>query len=309
MHAVTADPGGEAAQGTGEGGFEVHLDVFEGPFDLLLGLISKHKLDITEVALSQVTDEFIAYIRALADGWDLDQASYFLLVAATLLDLKAARLLPSGEVEDEEDLALLEARDLLFARLLQYRAYKEVAAIFAARMTAAARRFPRRVGLEPHFADLLPEVLLGLGPAEFAAIAARTLAPRKPPVVSTEHLHTPRTSVREQVEILSARLRELGRATFRRLTSDCAGTYEVVARFLAVLDLFRDGQVSLDQLTPLGELYVSWTAGGAAGPGGPATTTKPEMTTEHQAAQSPAAAPTSPAAAPESPAAAPEGGR
>ena len=134
MRAVTTEPADEAAQGTGQGGFEVHLDVFEGPFDLLLGLISKHKLDITEVALSQVTDEFIAYIRALADGWDLDQASYFLLVAATLLDLKAARLLPSGEVEDEEDLALLEARDLLFARLLQYRAYKEVAAVFAGRM-------------------------------------------------------------------------------------------------------------------------------------------------------------------------------
>jgi segregation and condensation protein A len=312
MTTMVIGESGDAPQGHGGGGFEVHLDVFEGPFDLLLALISKHKLDITEIALSSVTDEFIAHIRALADGWDLDQASYFLVVAATLLDLKAARLLPAGEVDDEEDLALLEARDLLFARLLQYRAYKEVAAVLAGRMAVQARRFPRRVPMEPCFADLLPEVLLGLGPAEFAAIAARTLAPRKPPVVSTEHLHTPRTSVREQVEILSARLRELGRATFRRLTSDCAGTYEVVARFLAVLDLFRDGQVSLDQLTPLGELYVTWTAGGAAGPGGPATTTKPEMTTEHQAAQSPAAAPTSPAAAPaaapESPAAAPEGG-
>ena len=164
MGAVTAEPGGEAAPGSGHAGFEVHLDVFEGPFDLLLGLISKHKLDITEVALSQVTDEFIAYIRALADGWDLDQASYFLLVAATLLDLKAARLLPSGEVEDEEDLALLEARDLLFARLLQYRAYKEVAAEFAGRMSVQGRRFARRVPMEPEFAELLPEVLLGLGP-------------------------------------------------------------------------------------------------------------------------------------------------
>ena len=243
------------------GGFQVHLDVFEGPFDLLLALISKHKLDITEIALSSVTDEFIAHIRARAGGWDLDQASYFLVVAATLLDLKAARLLPAGEVEDEEDLALLEARDLLFARLLQYRAYKEVAAVLAARMVAWARRFPRRVPIEPRFAELLPEVLLGLGPAEFAAIAARTLAPRKPPVVSTEHLHMPQTSVREQAEILAGRLRELHRATFRRLTSDCAGTYEVVARFLAVLDLYRDGRVRLEQLTPLGELYVSWMAG------------------------------------------------
>src|ERR1700728_3531422 len=152
----------------GTGAFEVHLDVFEGPFDLLLGLISKHKLDITEVSLSKVTDEFIAYIKQRSGGWDLDQVSYFLLVAATLLDLKAARLLPAGEVEDEEDLALLEARDLLFARLLQYRAYKEVAAVFAGRMAAAARRFPRRVPMEPRFAQLFPEVLFALSPEQFA---------------------------------------------------------------------------------------------------------------------------------------------
>ena len=238
--------------------FQVHLDVFEGPFDLLLALISKHKLDITEVALSQVTDEFIAYISERSGGWDLDQVSYFLVVAATLLDLKAARLLPSGEVEDEEDLALLEARDLLFARLLQYRAYKEVAAVLAGKMAAQGRRFPRRVPMEPRFAELLPEVLLGLGAAEFAAIAARTLAPRQPPVVSTAHLHIPRTSVREQTEILAVRLRDLRRATFRQLTSDCAGTYEVVARFLAVLELYRESRITMDQVTPLGELYVTW---------------------------------------------------
>jgi segregation and condensation protein A len=259
---VTSEPGGDAAQAPGTRGFEVHLDVFEGPFDLLLGLISKHKLDITEVALSQVTDEFIAYIRARAEGWDLDQASYFLVVAATLLDLKAARLLPAGEVEDEEDLALLEARDLLFARLLQYRAYKEVAAMMAGKMAVQARRFARRVPMEPRFADLLPEVLLGLGPAEFARIAALTLTPRPAPVVPTGHIHTPRTTVREQAEILAGRLRTLGRATFRQLTTDCAGTYEVVARFLALLELFRDGSVSFEQLVPLGDLYVTWAAVG-----------------------------------------------
>ena len=241
-------------------GFEVHLDVFEGPFDLLLALISKHKLDITEIALSSVTDEFIAFIRAKADGWDLDQASYFLVVAATLLDLKAARLLPAGEVDDEEDLALLEARDLLFARLLQYRAYKEVAAELASRMAAAGRRFPRRVPMEPRFVELLPEVLLGLGPVEFAAIAARALTPKRPPVVSVEHLHMPITSVREQVGLLSGRLARLRRATFRQLTSDCGGTYEVIARFLAVLELYRRGRIALDQVAPLGDLYVSWTA-------------------------------------------------
>jgi segregation and condensation protein A len=255
---MTSEPGDARVAG----GFEVHLDVFEGPFDLLLALISKHKLDITEIALSSVTDEFIGYIRAKADGWDLDQASYFLVVAATLLDLKAARLLPAGEVDDEEDLALLEARDLLFARLLQYRAYKEVAAVLASRMAAAARRFPRRVPVEPRFADLLPEVLLGLGPAEFAAIAARTLAPRRSPVVSTAHLHMPLTSVRDQVSLLSARLAQLRRATFRHLAADCRGTYEVVARFLAVLELYREGRVGLDQLAPLGDLYVSWAPGG-----------------------------------------------
>src|ERR1700735_2413989 len=184
----------DSASGAGAGGgFEVHLEQFEGPFDLLLALISKHKLDITEISLSSVTDEFITYIRALADGWDLDQASYFLVVAAPLLDLKAARLLPAGDVDDEEDLALLEARDLLFARLLQYRAYKEAAAVLARAMTAQDRRFARRVQMEPRFAELLPEVLLGLGPAQFAAIAARALRPRQAPAVSTAHLHLPRT--------------------------------------------------------------------------------------------------------------------
>jgi segregation and condensation protein A len=259
---MTATMFDEPGETRAANGFEVHLDVFEGPFDLLLALISKHKLDITEIALSSVTDEFIGYIRARADGWDLDQASYFLVVAATLLDLKAARLLPAGEVDDEEDLALLEARDLLFARLLQYRAYKEAAAILASRMAAAGRRFPRRVPMEPRFVELLPEVLLGLGPAEFAAIAARTLAPKRPPVVSTEHLHVPLTSVREQVSLLTGRLQRLRRATFRQLTADSAGTYEVIARFLAILELYRRGRVSLDQVAPLGDLYVSWIAPG-----------------------------------------------
>ena len=252
----------------GTSGFEVHLDVFEGPFELLLALIAKHKLDITEIALSRVTDEFIGYIRDLAGEWELDQASYFLVVAATLVDLKAARLLPAGEVDDEEDLALLEARDLLFARLLQYRAYKEVAAVFAGRIGTQGRRYPRRVPMEPRFASLLPDVLLGIGPREFAAIAARALAPRQAPTVSTAHLHVPRTSVREQAEILLARLRSLQRATFRQLIADCAGTYEVVARFLAVLELYRDGQVSLDQAAPLGDLVVTWTGRAGDGPAG-----------------------------------------
>jgi segregation and condensation protein A len=242
-----------------DGGFQVHLDNFEGPFDLLLGLIAKHKLDITEVSLHRVTDEFIAYIRARGADWDLDQASHFLLVAATLLDLKAARLLPAGEVEDEEDLALLEARDLLFARLLQYRAYKEVAVLFAGRMAEESRRFPRVVQMEPRFANLLPEVLLGLGPAEFARLAARTLAPKPEPTVSVEHIYAPQASVREQASIIVERLRRLERATFRTLIADCAGTFEVVARFLAILELHREQAVSMEQPEALGELYIIWT--------------------------------------------------
>ena len=246
----------------GPSAFEVHLDVFEGPFDLLLGLISKHKLDITEVSLSTVTDEFIVYIRHRSGGWDLDQVSYFLVVAATLLDLKAARLLPSGEVEDEEDLALLEARDLLFARLLQYRAYKEVAAVFAGRMAAAAKRFPRRVPLEPRFAGVLPELLFTITPQEFAALAARVLTPRPPPVVSTEHIHAEFISIREQAVLIAGRLRGAGgRASFRQLSSGATGNDEIVASFLALLELYREDVIAFEQVTPLGELYVSWTGG------------------------------------------------
>jgi segregation and condensation protein A len=281
-----AMPLGEAGDAPrSSGAFEVHLDVFEGPFDLLLALISKHKLDITEVALSKVTDEFIAYIRQRSGGWDLDQVSYFLVVAATLLDLKAARLLPSGEVEDEEDLALLEARDLLFARLLQYRAYKEVAAVFAGRMAAAARRFPRRVPLEPRFAELLPEVLFAIGPQEFAALAARALAPKAPPVVSVDHIHAPFVSIREQAVLIAGRLRGLGRASFRQLSAGAVGNYEIVATFLALLELYREDAVAFEQVSPLGELYVTWTGGdrdvplappGAAGDAAQATDTQEE---------------------------------
>jgi len=240
--------------------FQVHLgDVFEGPFDLLLGLIAKHKLDVTEVALAKVTDEFIGHIRAGGANWDLGQATEFLVVAATLLDLKAARLLPSGEVESEEDLALLEARDLLFARLLQYRAYKQAAAFLVTRMAQERGRFVRAVTLEPQFASLLPEVLLGLGPQEFAALAARALAPKPVPEVSMAHLHAAKVSVREQAAILVAALRRAGSSTFRTLTADCEGTVYVVARFLALLELYREGAVMFDQVSPLGELHIRWT--------------------------------------------------
>ncbi len=246
----------------GRPAFEVHLGNFEGPFDLLLSLIAKHQLDVTEVALSRVTDEFIAFIRAAGTTWDLGQATEFLVVAATLLDLKAARLLPAGEVDDEEDVALLEARDLLFARLLQYRAYKEAAAIVAGLLAREERRFPRAVCLEPRFAAAVPEVLLGLGPRQFAELAARALAPKPPPPgVAVDHVHVTKVSVRERAIVLAGRLAELGHASFRALVSDCTETVEVVASFLALLELYREGHVAFEQVVALGDLQVRWTAG------------------------------------------------
>jgi segregation and condensation protein A len=252
--------------------FQVHLDNYEGPFDLLLGLISKHKLDVTEIAISKVTDEFVAHIRALGSTWDLGEVSEFLLVAATLLDLKAARLLPAAEVEDDEDLALLEARDLLFARLLQYRAFKDVAATFSARIAEESKRSPRQVPLESHLTRLLPELVLGLTPYQFAELAARAMTPKAPPVVRLDHLHSPAVSVREQAALIVGRLRQARSASFRTLVSDADGTQVVVARFLALLELFREGAVAFDQVDALGELTVRWTgsddgddAGGADG--------------------------------------------
>jgi len=244
------------------GAFSVHLDNFDGPFDLLLQLISRHKMDITEISLSLVTDEFIAFIRALeasGEGWRLDQATEFLVVAATLLDLKAARLLPSGEVDDEEDLALLEARDILFARLLQYRAFKEIAATFSERITTADKFFPRVVALDPTLSALLPEVLIGVGPQRFAAIAERVLTPKVAPVVSVEHLHLALVSVAEESRVVVEALRRSKSMSFRNLVSDAENTMVIVARFLALLDLYRQGVLRFDQVMALGELQISWT--------------------------------------------------
>ena len=243
-------------------GFSVHLTNFDGPFDLLLQLISRHKMDITEVALSTVTDEFIAFIRGLelsGEGWRLDQATEFLVVAATLLDLKAAKLLPSGEVEDEEDLALLEARDLLFARLLQYRAFKEIAATFNQRIEAFDKTFARVVSLDPALAALLPEVLIGVGPTRFAAIAERVLTPKSPPIVAVEHLHSALVSVTEESKLVVEALRKGRTLSFRSLIADASSTLVVVARFLALLDLYRQGALRFNQVVALGDLQISWT--------------------------------------------------
>ena len=244
------------------GGFSVHLANFDGPFDLLLQLISRHKMDVTEVSLSIVTDEFISFIRGLeasGEGWELGQATEFLVVAATLLDLKAARLLPSGDVEDEEDLALLEARDLLFARLLQYRAFKEIAATFSERIAAADKSFARVVALDPTLAALLPEVLIGVGAQRFAAIAERVLTPKVSPVVAVQHLHKALVSVAEESKMVVEALRHSKSLSFRNLIADADSTLVVVARFLALLDLYRQGVLRFDQVIAMGELHISWT--------------------------------------------------
>lgn len=256
---------GAAQPAGGDGRFTLRLANFEGPFDLLLQLISRHKLDVTEVALSKVTDEFMAHIRAMGPDWDLDQTTEFLVVAATLLDLKAARLLPAAEVEDEADLALLEARDLLFARLLQYRAYKQIATIFEERAEAEGRRYPRTVGLEPHHADLLPEVVITIGPEGFARLAVKAMQPKAKPQVYVDHIHAPLVSVREQAGLVVRMLKTRGEATFQELTEDAADTLTVVARFLALLELYREKAVVLDQEEALKTLTVRWSGGDGDG--------------------------------------------
>ncbi len=245
-------------------GFQVRLSNFEGPFDLLLQLIFAHRLDVTEVALHQVTDDFIGYTKEIGPQLGLDETTAFLVVAATLLDLKAARLLPAGQVDDEDDVALLEVRDLLFARLLQYRAFKHVALMFGELEAAALRSYPRAVSLEGRFADLLPEVLLGVDANAFAEIAAIAFTPRPVPTVDTDHLHRPKVSVPEQALHVLSLLEQRGVgqwASFTELIADCRVPIEIVGRFLALLELYRTRAVAFEQPEALGVLQVSWTGG------------------------------------------------
>ncbi|MEY2778808.1 MAG: hypothetical protein RL008_904 [Actinomycetota bacterium] len=237
--------------------FNVKLNQFEGPFDLLLSLIAKHELEVTALALHIVTDDFLQYIKNQGSTWDLDETTEFLVIAATLLDLKTARLLPSGEVEDEEDIARLEARDLLFARLMQYKAFKDVSFWLNEQLGTESKRFARSVSLEPQFANLLPEVLLGLGPNELARLAAKAMEVKTIPAISLSHLHAPTVSVREQAGIIVERLRRVGATTFRSLISGVEVPV-IVARFLAILELFRESQVTLEQESPLADLYIRW---------------------------------------------------
>lgn len=240
--------------------FRITLGDFDGPFDLLLNLISKHELDITDVSLSRVTEEFIAYLRLLGPDEELEQASEFLVVAATLLDMKVAGLLPQGELVDAESVALLEARDLLFARLLQYRAFKQVSAWFAERVGDEDGRHTRSVPLEERFRQRVPELVWTLTPADFAALAILAMTPREIPHVGLDHLHAPLVSIREQAAIVVTLLRSRETLSFRELVAGVSEPGVVVARFLSVLELYRHAALSFEQLEPLGELTLRWTA-------------------------------------------------
>lgn len=241
-------------------GFSVSLGNFDGPFDLLLSLISKHQLDITEVSLSRVTDEFITYLKTLDEADELEQASEFLVIAATLLDLKIAGLLPKGEVVDAEDVALLEARDLLFARLLQYKAFKEIAAWFSTALTLEARRTARDVRLEERFKNRKPDLIWTLSLSDFAKLAEETMTPREIPNVGLTHLHAPRVSIREQAREVVRMLRGGTGLTFRDLIGNVSDRQIVVARFLAILELYRLAAIGFEQDSPLGDLKLSWRA-------------------------------------------------
>jgi len=263
MTVAPAAPPGPAALPAdpvaGAGTFQVRLSNFTGPFDLLLQLIGQRRMDVTEVALHQVTDDFIAHIRSMGSDWDLEQVTEFLVIAATLLDLKAARLLPDAAVENAEDLALLEARDLLFARLLAYRAYQQVADLFRELESSALRRYPRAVTLEPRYLGLLPEVQLGLDAYAFAELAASVFGPKPaPPAVALDHMHSSPASVAEHTDAMRTLLAQRGSATFGELVAGCTGTMEVVARFLGLLNLFREARVTFEQESPFGRLEVRW---------------------------------------------------
>lgn len=251
----TTDPSVESSDS-----FQVSLEVFEGPFDLLLQLIAKHELDITEISLSKVTDEFISHVASLETAGELDQASEFIVVAATLLDMKLVSLLPQGDYVDAEDVAVLEARDVLFARLLQYRAYKEAAKWLQTKFAAEEHRYPRTVPLEPQLREREPELVFPLSLADFAALAAIVFTPKAIPTVGLDHLHAPLVSIREQATVLVRRLRDNGPAPFTELVADADSPGVVIARFLAVLELYRRAAVALAQEQPLGPLTVSWEA-------------------------------------------------
>lgn len=253
-----APRGGDAGDREDDGRFRVSVTGFDGPFDLLLTLISKRELDITEIALSKVTDEFISYLGAQGPDEDLERASEFLVVAATLLDMKVAGLLPQGELVDAESVALLEARDLLFARLLQYRAFKEVSSWFGSRLQAEQTRHPRAVRLDEKHRAAVPELVWTLSVEDFAALALLAFRPREIPQVGLDHLHAPLVSIREQAAVVVSLLRRAETVSFRELVAGETEPGIVVARFLSILELYRHAALAFEQVEPLGELTLRW---------------------------------------------------
>jgi segregation and condensation protein A len=245
--------------------YVVKTEVFEGPFDLLLHLIARQRVDLWQVSLSRITEDYLAEVRRMRQ-LNLEVATEFLVVAATLLELKAARLLPSPDADADEVEAALEERDLLFARVLQYRAYKHVAGLFGARLAEQAAYFPRRVGAEDVLRHIVPALLVGVAPAELARLAAAALTPAPPPQVTTTHIAPPRLSVAEAVTSLAQRLHDRGTSTFEELVGRQAVPIEVVVALLAVLELYKRSLVELDQTSTFGEIAVRWTGGDLVDP-------------------------------------------
>ncbi|MFD1720654.1 segregation and condensation protein A [Amnibacterium endophyticum] len=240
--------------------FRVRVGGFDGPFDLLLDLIGRHELEVTALSLSAVTDEFLAHLGRLGDAVGLETQSSFLVVGTTLLDAKIAGLLPQGEAVDPEAVAVLEARDLLFARLLQYRAYREASAWFGDAFETEASRHAHPGSLEDRVRPAAPPAEVPLDLAAFALLAASALTPRPVPTVGTDHLHAPPERVRLHAAEVVALLRDGRPRAFLELTGPDATRAVVVARFLAVLELHRQSAIVLEQVDPLGALVVRWTA-------------------------------------------------
>jgi segregation and condensation protein A len=245
--------------------YVVRTEVFEGPFDLLLHLIARQRVDIWQVSLSRITEDYLAEVRRMRE-LNLEVATEFLVVAATLLELKAARLLPSPDADPDEAEALLEERDLLFARILQYRAYKQVAGLFGGRLAEQAAYVPRRVGAEDVLRRIVPELLVGIAPAELARLAAAAMVPAPPPQVTTTHIAPPRLSVAEAVTSLARRLQDKGASSFEELVGRQALPIEVVVGLLAVLELYKQSLVELDQTSTFGDIVVRWTGGDLVDP-------------------------------------------
>jgi segregation and condensation protein A len=249
--------------------YEVQTPVFEGPFDLLLHLIMREQVDLYEIPLARIVDAYLAELERLSGGnLDLDVATEFLLIAATLVELKARRLLPDLDDGDvDEELALWEERDLLLARLLEAKTFKDAAAALATLAEGADRSLPRRAGLEERFHSLAPDLLAGVTPADLKRAFLRAVAPRPVPTVDTSHLHVSAASVDDAVAELVDELPRAGAIGFRRLTAALVDRLDVVVRFLAVLELFKQGLVELDQADAFGDITVSWIGGEVDGDG------------------------------------------